>query len=494
MVSCTPPPPGSGDDEFQEETALAGQAVGQRCISLSGQRCTTTGSGALFVNRAGSTRLYTDVCSGTRFTDYSCSTKKAVKRCISSCPEGQRCNAGQCVSLCGNGRVDAGETCSSCARDVVCATGQQCDGGVCVVLLVVNATEENVTEENRTGQPIYVNPVCGNGVVEAGENCLTCVTDVTCQSGTQCVLHPNASMGAICQRPAGLCEVTGLPSYTCNGVNRSSITRTTPTTCGINVTNTSCQGLLGFYTSRTFCVNNESSVINDGTAHFPGISCISPPRCDPAGGPTFTCNGNNLVRSAPTTCGNNVTETSCNASYVTGLPRSCGMNVSMPGGTPYAVCYEHCTPGETFFSSAYNTEYVCVQSGSLTDWHYSRYCQKTGQSTTSCNGNNLSESFTTTCGNTVSTETNCRNILAINGQPMACGINQSSSGSRLYGTCYAVCSPGEVVTKCRTGRYSYAEEYTCIEIGVNNLTGWQFSRTSSSCFDGKTCQADGRCG
>ena len=35
------------------------------------------------------------------------------------------------ASLCGNSRINAGETCASCAKDVKCASGEQCSNGKC---------------------------------------------------------------------------------------------------------------------------------------------------------------------------------------------------------------------------------------------------------------------------------------------------------------------------------------------------------------------------
>ena len=48
------------------------------------------------------------------------------------CPEGMiyDMNGDNCIA-CGNGAVDAGETCSSCPADVKCSTGQLCCAGTC---------------------------------------------------------------------------------------------------------------------------------------------------------------------------------------------------------------------------------------------------------------------------------------------------------------------------------------------------------------------------
>ncbi len=64
--------------------------------------------------------------------------------------------------LCGNGVVDPGEDCANCPTDVPCPAGTECVVGVC-------------------------EPSCGNGVVDPGEDCANCPTDVQCPPGTECV-------------------------------------------------------------------------------------------------------------------------------------------------------------------------------------------------------------------------------------------------------------------------------------------------------------------
>ncbi|MAF99314.1 MAG: hypothetical protein CMH61_01760 [Nanoarchaeota archaeon] len=52
------------------------------------------------------------------------------------CEAGEECREAQCVSLCGNGAVDEGETCSSCPADVSCGEGQECQNNECVAVEV----------------------------------------------------------------------------------------------------------------------------------------------------------------------------------------------------------------------------------------------------------------------------------------------------------------------------------------------------------------------
>jgi len=48
------------------------------------------------------------------------------------CAQGDICKDGACVSKCGNGVVDAGENCSSCPADAGCSVGKVCRNNVCV--------------------------------------------------------------------------------------------------------------------------------------------------------------------------------------------------------------------------------------------------------------------------------------------------------------------------------------------------------------------------
>lgn len=65
----------------------------------------------------------------------------------------QECQSGVCVSLCGNRVVDAGENCASCSADVVCAEGTVCKTGVCM----------------------DSNPPPPNGITSSGEGCYDCL-------------------------------------------------------------------------------------------------------------------------------------------------------------------------------------------------------------------------------------------------------------------------------------------------------------------------------
>ncbi len=73
--------------------------------------------------------------------------------------------------ICGDGVIDPGENCANCPQDVQCGPGEECVGAVC-------------------------QPICGNGAVDPGENCATCPQDVPCGPGEECA-------GGVCQPICG---------------------------------------------------------------------------------------------------------------------------------------------------------------------------------------------------------------------------------------------------------------------------------------------------
>ncbi len=189
VVSCTPKEaaPETVSDTAAEEApeellgeedsgAIAGQAINRGCRSRRVDSCVSNEDGSITVevkekNGRTRTKQYGAKCVGSRNAyTYRCREggKPAYEYCRTQCEAGEQCSQGQCVALCGNGQADAGETCSSCAQDVVCAEGLQCENGACV------AQAEQVN-------------LCGNGAVDAGETCSTCAQDVVCPAGEQCL-------------------------------------------------------------------------------------------------------------------------------------------------------------------------------------------------------------------------------------------------------------------------------------------------------------------
>ncbi len=78
-------------------------------------------------------RFFCSAREGNAQRERICATSgytSTLTRCENGCDTG----TGRC-SLCGNGRIDLGETCNGCPVDVVCAVGEECQDGTCVNLV-----------------------------------------------------------------------------------------------------------------------------------------------------------------------------------------------------------------------------------------------------------------------------------------------------------------------------------------------------------------------
>ncbi|MBN2126893.1 MAG: hypothetical protein JW703_00705 [Candidatus Diapherotrites archaeon] len=72
------------------------------------------------------------------------------------------------VQLCGNGTIDAGENCSNCLADVSCAQGTECKSGVCVE--IENSTGNEI--ENEEQPECLTNADCFTGFECSNNNCI----------------------------------------------------------------------------------------------------------------------------------------------------------------------------------------------------------------------------------------------------------------------------------------------------------------------------------
>jgi len=83
--------------------------------------------------------------------------------------------------------------------------------------------------------------LCGNGIVDTEENCLTCAVDVACQSGMQC------SATGVCQ----ICQITGLnTTSSCSG---ESLSYTFPTSCGQRTETIDCRDQRSMNGQQSHC-------------------------------------------------------------------------------------------------------------------------------------------------------------------------------------------------------------------------------------------------
>jgi len=144
-------------------------------------------------------------CSATK--PLYCDDGNLINRCWKcGCSEGERCEekSGICAipepeEFCGDGNCDIGETCSSCEADCgicpgVCGnsvieTGEECDDG-------------NIVNGDGCDSTCQEEEYCGDGVCNSGENCLTCLQDCPCPFGETC-------------QPDGTCVSVQPPAVNC---------------------------------------------------------------------------------------------------------------------------------------------------------------------------------------------------------------------------------------------------------------------------------------
>ncbi|HIH11602.1 TPA: hypothetical protein HA241_05395 [Candidatus Woesearchaeota archaeon] len=226
VLSCTPPPPGGSG----EDTALAGQAVAGRttCKDTRVDTCVET-EGSITYTMSGVFKTLTNFCSGKRVVDYSCSRKDLLRLCNVPCSASQTCiqsdaTTAKCVPLCGNGKVDAGETCSSCPRDVRCAASEQCQTGVCTPICEDSDGGPNLLEKGTTKGINGMNPQY-HGLITATDFCSSPyqVVEYFCQNNT--VVYKNQS-GTLCPYESGCQNGSCVPFVVINTSSSPTYNRT----------------------------------------------------------------------------------------------------------------------------------------------------------------------------------------------------------------------------------------------------------------------------
>ncbi len=143
--------------------------------------------------------------------DSNLCTNNTCRSCVinADCPS-NLCQSGRCVDLCGNGKVDAGETCDdgnrvdgdACSNACRlgngsrCTEDQQCDSGLCKDGVCGSCTVNSECASNRcvNGKCLLL---CGNRTLDPGEQC----DDGNTASGDGCNNR--------CQLEAGVVPVCG---------------------------------------------------------------------------------------------------------------------------------------------------------------------------------------------------------------------------------------------------------------------------------------------
>ncbi len=239
---------------------------------------------------------FTDTCvDGTKVKEYFCnSNNRDVLFNEITCPVGQTCNGGKCVSTspgltaCRSETVNLNTDNNNCGGcGIVCGVGYSCNSGLC---LANPDTDGDGVVDSIDNCPSVPNPdqadadgdrfgdvcdtVCGNDEVETGEQCddgntangdgcsSTCQTEVTPPTDSFCsgrTWGPGATNGNKICRGAQMTNAyarTGTCLDLTNEVNCCAISSVTSSTCaGSVVLNETVVTSCGSETSRRLVVN-----------------------------------------------------------------------------------------------------------------------------------------------------------------------------------------------------------------------------------------------
>ncbi len=233
----------------------------------------------------------------------------APDACHTSTLSGSACTA-KCVvttitPCCGNGIVEAGENCdkaitsgagacpTSCTAPDACHTSTL-SGSACTANCVVTT----------------ITPCCGNGIVEAGENCDKAIISGTgacptsCNDNNVCTTDTLSGSAADC---SAKCTFTPIVPCCGNGITENGETcdGNCPTSCNDN---NAC---------TTDTLTGSAALCNVTCTHTAITACVNGDGCCPTG-----CNRNNDT-DCNCTCGNGVVETACGETCDGNCPTSC---------------------------------------------------------------------------------------------------------------------------------------------------------------------------
>ncbi len=388
---------------------------------------------------------------------------------------------------CGNGIVEAGETCDPASACPISCT----DGNPCTVDLMTGSSAKcNVVCSHTTMSTCIsgdgccpaacttitdsdCSPTCGNGVVEPGETCdpaSSCPT--SCNDGNACTVDRTTGSSANCNVACSHTSVTtcvagdGCCPAGCNANNDSDCSPT----CGNGVVEPgeTCDPASSCPTS---CNDGNACTVDQTTgsrancnvacSHTSVTTCVAGDGCCPAG-----CNANNDSDCSPS-CGNGVVEVGETCDPRSSCPASCDDGID-------------CTVDQMTGSRA-NCNVACSHT-SVTTCVAGDGCCPAG-----CNANNDSD-CSPKCGNgvvedgeTCDPKSSCP---ASCDDGMACTVDQMT-GSRA--NCNVACSHTPI-TACASGD-------GCCPAGCNANSD---SDCSPQCGngvveDGETCDPKSSC-
>ena len=383
-------------------------------------------------------------------------TAACVHTPITTCTGGDGCcapgcnanNDNDCSPMCGNGVIEAGETCdppsscpqnaaacndnNSCTTDVLVGMATNCTAACMHTPITAcnNAANDGCCPSGcNTTNDLDCNPVCGNGVVESGELCDTgitsgvgkCPTLADCNDGNPCTSDTVAGTG--CQQHCVHTQDTtcSLTSNGCcpSGCNANNDRDCSPV-CGNGVVESgeTCDTAIGAG-QQGHCPSGIADC-DDGIActvdGFIGSACTSQcthtaatcsftaDGCCPSG-----CNANNDT-DCPPVCGNGVVEPGENC------------DTAIPQGQ-IGACPQSCTSGSG----------MCTISTLTNPGTCQAFCSFGGGDTTCGGASNMCCPFG--CSNT--SDPDCFG----NWTPTTLALNQSPS-------CPTPSSTGDIFTEC----------------------------------------------
>jgi hypothetical protein len=271
-------------------------------------------------------------------------SRRCGKKC---CPQHSHCKKGRCkcspgFKKCGKKCVDLKADPRNCgACGVACEPGQSCVAGVC-------------TSSQQPGA------VCGNGVIEAGEQCdganlggQTCqglgFTGGTLACGPNCTFVTSGctGQGPVCGNGVveadEQCDGSDLGGHTCQGLGFTGGTLACGPSCTFDTsgcTSPECAQASDCPGTNTQC---KTKTCNAGVCDFAFAPLGTPVSC--SGGTGTICDGSgNMTQQScgPYTCSGTACGTSCNGNGDCTPPATCQSNTcitivdcsSSPNGTP----------------------------------------------------------------------------------------------------------------------------------------------------------------